>query len=272
MDPQMTEVRPPVQLRIADDIRVQIEKGVLQPGDSLPPLHELAERWSCSITSARNAITLLKTQGLITGGRGKAPVVRVPSRRVVRTSARHQAEKDRAIAPAGERVVHGEAEDDLGLPLDDVDFRADYLLMPATEELAAVFGCQPGENLLRKQYEARDRSGWTRYSFSVSYVPARLLESRPELLSSECEPWPGGHQHQFRMVGIEIAEIVDEVNARMPTTVEAQRWGLEDGVPLLVVRRISIDTDGRVVEVSDAQYPADRTLLRFPTPLKPWSE
>ena len=34
----------------------------------------------------------------------------------------------------------------------------------------------------------------------------------------------------------------------------------------------SVDTGGNVVEVSDAQYPADRTELRFSTPLKPWSE
>ena len=58
----------------------------------------------------------------------------------------------------------------------------------------------------------------------------------------------------------------------MPTTVDAQRWDLEPGVPLLLVRRISIDTTGRAVEVSDAQYPADRTLLRFTTPLRPWSD
>ena len=103
-------------------------------------------------------------------------------------------------------------------------------------------------------------------------MPVRLLESRPELLSGECEPWPGGHQHQLSLVGIEVAEIVDEVKARMPTTAEAQRWALDDGIPLLCVRRISVDTGGNVVEVSDAQYPADRTELRFSTPLKPWSE
>ena len=77
--------------------------------------------------------------------------------------------------------------------------------------------------------------------------------------------------NQFRTVGIEIAEVVDEVRAVMPTTVDVQRWALEPGVHLLTVRRISIDTDKRVVEVSDAQYPADRTELRFTMPLRPWS-
>jgi GntR family transcriptional regulator len=133
-----------------------------------------------------------------------------------------------------------------------------------------VFGIEPGTELLRKMYETRDKSGWTRRAYSVSWVPVSLLAPNPALLSDECEPWPGGAQNQFRTVGIEIAEVVDEVRTMMPTTVDVQRWDLEPGVPLLLVRRISIDTDKRVVEVSDAQYPGDRTELRFSTPLRPW--
>jgi hypothetical protein len=39
-----------------------------------------------------------------------------------------------------------------------------------------------------------------------------------------------------------------------------------------VCRRISFDTDNRTIEISDAEYPADRTELRFITPLKPWTK
>ena len=63
--------------------------------------------------------------------------------------------------------------------------------------------------------------------------------------------------------------IVDEVTARMPTTVEAQAWDLPDGVPLIFCRRISFDASDGPVEISDAYYPADRTELRFVTPLTP---
>jgi GntR family transcriptional regulator len=65
-------------------------------------------------------------------------------------------------------------------------------------------------------------------------------------------------------------KMVDEVTARMPTTVEAQLWGLAEGVPLIFCRRISIDAAGRVIETSDADYPADHTELHFVTPLRPW--
>ena len=54
----------------------------------------------------------------------------------------------------------------------------------------------------------------------------------------------------------------------MPTTVDQQLWDLEDGVPLLSVRRISIDDQDRVVEVSNAVFPVTGTKLIFTTPLK----
>jgi GntR family transcriptional regulator len=270
MAPELTEVPAPVHLRIADDIRVKIETGELHPGDPLPTLHELAGRWSCSITSARGAIALLRSQGLVSGGRGQPLRVRVKPRMVIRDSRRHQAEKDLAVASLEERRRHGEAEDDLGEPLRALDFHCEYRRVPADDDLAAVFGIEPGTELLRKMYETRDKSGWTRRAYSVAWVPVSLLAPNPALLSDDCEPWPGGAQNQFRSLGIEIAEVVDEVRGIMPTTVDVQRWDLEPGVPLLLVRRISIDTDKRVVEVSDAQYPADRTELRFTTPLRLW--
>ena len=273
MAPELTEVTPPISLRIADDIRVKIETGELRPGDQLPTLPALAAQWSCSVTSARGAIALLRSQGLISGGRGQALRVRVKPHMVIRDSRRHQAEKDLALASLDERRRHGEAEDDLGEDLAALDFHCEYRHpVPASAELADVFGIEPGAPLLRKMYETRDKSGWTRRAYSVSWVPVPLLEASPELLTDDCEPWPGGAQSQFRTVGIEVAEVVDEVRALMPTTVDVQRWALEPGVPLLTVRRISIDTDKRVVEVSDAFYPADRTTLRFTTPLTPWSK
>ena len=273
MAPELTEVAAPISLRIADDIRGKIETGELRPDDQLPTLPALAAQWSCSITSARGAMALLRSQGLISGGRGQPLRVRVKPRMVIRDSRRHQAEKDLALAGLDERRRHGEAEDDLGEDLGALDFHCEYRYpIPASTELAEMFGIDPGAPLLRKTYETRDKSGWTRRAYSVSWVPVPLIESNPVLLSHDCEPWPGGAMNQFRTVGIEIAEVVDEVRAFMPTTVDVQRWALEPGVPMVTVRRISIDTDKRVVEVSDAYYPADRTTLRFTTPLTPWSE
>jgi GntR family transcriptional regulator len=258
-----------MKVQIADDIRMKIERGTLKPGDELPTLNELVAEWDCSITTAREAIDLLKEQALITGGRGKPPVVRLPHKRIVRDASRHQTEKDLVLQPEEVRRGHGEAEDDLGDSIRNVRFHTDYTIIPADRDLASVFDIPVGAELLRKTYETSSRAG-IRLAYSTGYVPVSLIEYNPILLTADCEPWPGGAQHQFHTVGIEIARVEDQVTAFMPTTVDIQRWKLDKGVPMLKVRRISIDTKSRVVEISDAQYPADRTELHFTTNLKLW--
>jgi GntR family transcriptional regulator len=270
MEPRTTAVQPPISLQIADDIRIQIERGDLKPGDSLPTLADLCDRWSCSMSAARQAIALLKAQGLISAGRGKAPIVRIPPRKVVRSSERHQVEKDLALLSETERAELGEAETNLNMSIADQQFSSHYDVVPAGDDLAKVFDIDPAAQVLRRRYEARDRRTGLYLSYSVAYLPVALIASNPALMDERNEPWPGGTQHQLSTVGIEIMSMTDEVTARMPTTVEVQEWGLPDGVPLLFCRRISYDAEGRVVETSDADYPADRTELHFATPLKPW--
>ncbi|MFG1949690.1 GntR family transcriptional regulator [Micromonospora sp. NPDC048830] len=269
MEPRPTVVPPPIQLRIADDIRMQIERGELKPGASLPTLAEMADRWSCSVGSARAAVALLKAQGLISSGRGRAPVVRVPPRKVIRSSERHQVEKDLAARPQAERATVGEAETNHNMQISEQKFRSRYDQIEAGPNLAALFRIEPTDPVLRRRYDSTDSADLL-LSSSVSYMPIALISSNPALLDEANEPWPGGTQHQLSTVGVEIMTMIDEVTARMPTTVEAQLWGLPDGVPLILCRRISLDANERVVEVSDAEYPADRTELRFVTPLKPW--
>ncbi|MFD4755721.1 GntR family transcriptional regulator [Streptomyces sp. NPDC058426] len=270
MDSQPTAVQRPIQLRIADDLRMSIESGELRPGDALPTLGEITERWSCSMNSARAAVALLKSQGLITSGRGKAPRVREALPRVVRSSERHQEEKDLAARPMRERASTGEAETTMGMSIQDQAFTSQYDTVEATDDLARVLDVPSGEPLLRRRYQARDVSAGRLLSSSVSYIPRGLVDGNPAILDEENEPWPGGTQHQLSTVGVEIMQVVDEVTGRMPTTAEAQEWGLPEGVPLLICRRISLDGDGKAVEISDATYPADRTELRFVIPLRPW--
>lgn len=272
MQARPTPVEAPIHLRIADDIRMGIERGELQPGDSLPTLAELCRRWHCSMNSARGAVSLLKAQGLITVGRGRAPIVRVPPARVVRSSERHQTEKDLAAGPLEERAAIGEAETNLAMSIAEQHFTAAYDLVPAGAEIAQLLHIDPGTTVLRRRFESTERRTRKLLSASVSYIPKSLVERNPALLDERNEPWPGGTQHQLATVGIEIMCMIDRVAARMPSTVEARQWGLPDGVPLLVCRRLAIDQHDRTVEISDADYPADRTELRFATHLGAWTE
>lgn len=270
MDPLRTTAQLPLHLQIADDLRLQIERGELAPGDSLPTLHDLTAKWRCSQTAARQAIAVLKSQGLITGGRGQAPTVRIPPRRIRRSSERHQLEKDLVLKSEADRKKVGAAELDMGVSIESLDGSAKYDEIEASDDLATLFNIEQRAPILRRAFTVNDHDSGFRVASSVSYIPVDLIAENPALLDDKNEPWPGGTMHQLSTVGIEVMSVIDEVSAEMPSTAVAQLWGLQEGIPMLRVRRMSFDAKENLVEVSDAQYPADRTQLVHVSRLRKW--
>ena len=256
--------------RITAELRRQIHDGTLGPGALLPSEPELARDYKVSRQTARVALQTLEQEGLITVRPRRGRTVRVPPRRAVRSSERHQAEKNNAIRPEAERAKLGEAETNLSMSIAEQKFTSAYDTVMPDHELANILDIDLATPLLRRKFESTDPQTGHLLSSSVSYIPKKYLEGNPALLDQTNEPWPGGTLHQLSTVGIEIMQVVDQVTARMPASAETQAWDLPSGIPLLVCRRISSDADGRVIEVSDAEYPADRTELRFTTPLEPW--
>jgi GntR family transcriptional regulator len=74
----------------------------------------------------------------------------------------------------------------------------------------------------------------------------------------------------LRTIGIEIDRIIDEITGRPPQGDEAELLGIGSGVAVLVLRKTSIDTHGRTVEISDVIMPADRTVMTYETQLERW--
>ena len=261
---------PSTTSRITSDLRAQIQDHTFGPGALLPSEPEVAETYGVSRQTARSALRALEQEGLVTVRPRRGRIVRVPPRRAVRDSNRHQLEKDNAILPEAERKKLGEAETNLKMSIDDQDFVSKYDIIPAPTELASILGIVPTTPLLRRRFTSTEPKTGYLLSNSVSYIPKAFVETNPTILDERNEPWPGGTLHALSTVGIEIMKVVDEVSARMPSSAEAKEWDLPPGIPLLFCRRLSYDRDNTLIEISDAWYPADRTELRFVTPLQPW--
>jgi DNA-binding GntR family transcriptional regulator len=60
---------PPYQ-QLAALLRAQIESGELAPGQQLPSVIKLAEQHGIAVPTVRKAISLLKSEGLVTGVAG----------------------------------------------------------------------------------------------------------------------------------------------------------------------------------------------------------
>ncbi|MDX3662903.1 tyrosine-type recombinase/integrase [Streptomyces sp. ID05-26A] len=68
------EIRGPYQ-QIAADLRGAIVCGALKPGDNLPTVVELCQRYNVAAGTANRAVAELKAAGLVTASRGKRAVV-----------------------------------------------------------------------------------------------------------------------------------------------------------------------------------------------------
>jgi GntR family transcriptional regulator len=79
MEMDQADPRPAYQ-RVADDLRHAIATGTYQPGDQLPTLAELTNRYGIAVMTARDAIRQLVADGLVVSRQGKgAYVLRQPS-------------------------------------------------------------------------------------------------------------------------------------------------------------------------------------------------
>ncbi|WP_245630123.1 FadR/GntR family transcriptional regulator [Alicyclobacillus acidiphilus] len=66
-------------MRIADEIRNLIELGKFRPGEKLPTLQSLADQFSCSRATIREALGALRGQGLVEIRHGDGTYVRTAS-------------------------------------------------------------------------------------------------------------------------------------------------------------------------------------------------
>ncbi|WP_367124760.1 GntR family transcriptional regulator [Streptomyces phytohabitans] len=256
--------------QIADELREAIRTGELGPGDKLPTESELVRKHRKTLPTVRQALSLLQSEGLIEKHHGRGSFVRKPRKLVRRSNDRHQWEKNRAVQSEAERAGTGSTEHDTGLEMDDLVFRARYREVKAPGDLAAVFDLPEGTDLVERTYRTRYKAEDAPFNLVTSYLVRDYVAANPDLLDAANEPWPGGTMHQLRTVGIELDRMEEHITARPPTAEEAEELQLLPGTAVLIERKVSRDTDGRAVEVSEIVMPGDRTELVFTTPLERW--
>jgi GntR family transcriptional regulator len=67
--------QPSLYRMIADDIKRQIDAGILKKGDRLPSTRQLMEQYEVSETVIRYVMIELKAQGLVVGQPGRGVYV-----------------------------------------------------------------------------------------------------------------------------------------------------------------------------------------------------
>lgn len=68
----------PIYTRIIADIKAKVASGELRPGDQIPTVAELKAQYSTSVTAVRNAMLILRNEGIVEGHQGKGVYIRKP--------------------------------------------------------------------------------------------------------------------------------------------------------------------------------------------------
>jgi putative molybdopterin biosynthesis protein len=95
--------------RIAEDVRLDILEGRLQPGDRLPSMRESTQKWDCTVGTIQRAYQELARQGLVVSQTGKGSYVsgQIPQQTRAEIPLRHAGMVHRAEAFLLESLTAG---------------------------------------------------------------------------------------------------------------------------------------------------------------------
>ena len=246
----------PVYRQLAENLREKIIDGRLAAGSRLPTETELMERYGAARGTVRQAIALLRAEGLvdIEHGRGSFVRSRPP---VVRLGADRFARRHRS---AGKAAFLAEVEAQGRKP--DVEV---LKVGPeaASPEIAKRLGLRAGSRVLvrRRRYFADGQP----LELATSYLPWQLVKGTP---IGELNPGPGGIYARLEELGHRLKRFSEDVTARMPLQEEIAALQLRAGTPVFNLIRTAFDTEDRPVEVCDTVMAADSYVLSYELPAR----
>lgn len=215
-----TDARP-LQIRVADDLRMKIEVGDYQPGDQLPTLDGIAEANLCSLAVARAAVDLLRNQGLVITVQGKGTFVRQRP-----TARRHGTGRySGRVWRTGEAILEAEAATQ-GLT--------------ASQQIRELAEVPAPAVVAERLHIPTGTPVWVRRRTTlVDGRPNQLADSYYELhvvagtRIREENTGPGGGFARLEERGYPLTEILEEFTARMPTGPESAALRLPPGTPVI---------------------------------------
>ncbi|WP_127794627.1 GntR family transcriptional regulator [Agromyces sp. LHK192] len=233
----MSTATAPVAQRVRAELRQRIERGEWQPGMPLPSEAALCREFGTSRGPVRRALSALRAEGFVVGGRGRPPVVGrvVPAQSL--TTFRSFTEWARAEGKApGTRIVALERRH-------------------ATSMVAGLLELDEGATV-------------------VDLVRVRLLDDVPIMIERASfptevgrhlfgfDPERGSVSAELARHGCQLASARHTIDAVSANRLDAEMLGVHEGAPLLRERRRSQDASGRAVEYADARYRSEYATFR----------
>lgn len=236
-----TDPRPPFR-QIADDLRRQILDGRLAPGDKLPSERELVERHRAAQATVRQALAVLRVEGLVVAQQGKGVFVRTHQPRI-------------ELDATAEIIAAGDGQGGLVRLLD-----ACYTV-PGEDIAALMQLTDPAEEAWTRRFLISTVDDEP-IELVTSYFAASLAKGTPigehlELNSIAIQPY------LREQCGLVQGRLRDDITVRMPTPDEVRALRLLPGTPVLDMLRTYIATTGRPIELMHLVLAGDKHTLVY---------
>ncbi|MFJ2961204.1 GntR family transcriptional regulator [Streptomyces collinus] len=237
---------------IADDLRRRISAGEFGDKRKLPSERDLRAHYDVSQMTVRQALGVLRDEGLIESRVGSGWYV-AEWRPIVRNAL-----KRLSTAQWGEgRSMWDVDIDDRQLDARDVQIE----LVNAPADVARALDLEEGELVWRRN---------RRYAVegeivmrATSYIPDDLARGTR---ITQIDSGPGGTYARLREAGHGPVQFREQLRCRLATPAEVDDLHLAAGAPVVEQHRSAMRADGRVVEINRMVLDASRFLLVYDFP------
>lgn len=237
----------PKYQRIADDLKAAIETGEYGPGDRLPGEKTLAAQYGVAPLTARQALKVLRTEGLVETKQGAG--ARVVSFRPIRRRGIQRL--------AGEQWGEGRsiwsADDDRQTTI-EVD--VDTIAVPP--HVAQVLQLEADETVCARsrRFIVDERP----VMLAISYLPSTLVKGSA---ITRIDTGEGGVYARLAELGHAPVHFREELRGRLPTAAEAAGLAMPVERPVLKLHRTAYAANGRAVEVNEMTLDSASYVLDY---------
>ncbi|MGH3869421.1 MAG: GntR family transcriptional regulator [Pseudonocardiaceae bacterium] len=236
---------------IAGDLRAAILRGDYRPGDTIPKRAELMITYGVSTTTVRQAIAVLRAEGLVAPIRRRGTIVR--DRTPVRLSVARYTD---VLASPGRFGPWETACAQLSIP-----GRTEIVTVeqrPAGTHVASQLGIPQGAPVIYRLQHMY--AGQQIGQLQETWLPLTLAEGTPLADASKVV---GGIYRALTAIGHPPASAEETVTSRMPTRAEAETLSLDLGSPVLAIDRLTHGQDGHALALAQAVIAGDRVQLHY---------
>jgi GntR family transcriptional regulator len=235
--------RVPKYHRVADALRTEIRTGELPPGQRLPAETTLVERFRVSLPTIRQALSVLRAEGLIESRHGVGTFIKEQRRLQRRSRGRY------GSARGHQQLLSNHLRH-------EIVFAGHG---PAPTHIAEIMGIEPGAEVVIRRRTLYDKDTGAPEEIGASYftiaVAGGTLLDKPTLAPKAlflCVEDLTGHRY---------TRARDQWIARMPTAEESIILELPTGAPVMHIVHTARDEHGAILEISESVWPADHVIV-----------